>query len=207
MRSNRPLLKRAETCGCTPSELLLMRLSEMHRRIVVALGEISYAQFYDPEPEGFVLMRLSDRGFDLTVEFQPALVPRAMYQERLISLGDLQERKERLLATILSSTPAMVNERAEARLIEQLRTGEAHWDGRQKAELGLEILLPESVAGRALSFLEQDTKLARIPFAEGPPRFQQLASEILCPPHRRCRSSRFPDYFCQEKTSPRPVSI
>jgi hypothetical protein len=203
MQNNSALLKRAVVCGCTPLELLLMRLTEMHRRIIGALGEISYAQFYDPEPTGFMLMRISARGFDLTVEFHPAASPTATYQEELISLDDLQRRKERLLAAILSSTPAQAKERAEARFIEQLRTGELHWDGRRKADLGLEILSQEGVSCRALSFSELDPELARIPFADGLLPIQQLASDLLYPPQHSRPSSRFLDHFCRPKPSPR----
>ena len=173
------LLKSAATRRCTPGELLVARLAEMQRRIVGALGEISYAQFYDPEPQGFMLMRRSDGGFNITVDFHPTLVLTAIYHEPLISLHDLEQRKERWLAAIRASAPSLGKKALEERLIVQLKTGGVHWNGRMKVALALEILSAECMAATALSFSETDNELELIPFTESPVRLQQLALRML----------------------------
>jgi hypothetical protein len=200
------MLKSAETLGCTPGKLLLWRLTEMQRRIIEALGEVSYEQFYNPEPQGFILMRLPDRGFDITVDFCPRLGPPAIHYERLIPLADLEQRKERLLATILSINPSLGKEAAEHRLLEQLKAGEFHWNGRKKANLALEILSAESTAFRALSFQEEDSEQGLTPFAENPAKLQQLTRQvlgILCEPGRASQLNSFLNSLCRPK-SPLP---
>jgi hypothetical protein len=175
--------KQAEARSCTPRELLVMRLAEMQRRIICALGEVSFEQFCNPGPQGYVTLRLSERGFDISVEFRPSSLPGAIYHEALIAPGSLQQRKAQLLAQVRENAPQqglpMGEDLAKNQMIEQLRSGEDHWDGRKKADLSLEILSAEGMAFKALSFVEKDPELAPQAFAESPLILQQVAQQIL----------------------------
>lgn len=177
------LQKQAEARGCAPRELLMMRLAEMQRRIICALGEASVEQFCNPGPQGFVALRLSERGFDVSAGFHPSSLPGAIYQEALISPGFLQQRKAQLLAQVRENASQrglpMGEDPAKNQMIEQLRSGENHWDGRKKADVSLEILWAEGIAFKALSFAERDRELAPQAFAETPPMLQQLTQQIL----------------------------
>jgi hypothetical protein len=73
----------------------------------------------------------------------------------------------------------MSKELAENQMIQQLKDGENHWEGRTKADLSLDILAAEGVAFKALSFVEKDQALALQPFAESPLKLQQLTHRIL----------------------------
>ncbi len=177
------LRKSAETRGCTPQGLLVMRLAEMQRRIICALGEVSFEQFCNPGPLGYVTMRLSETGFDISVEFRPVFLLRAIYHEALITPGALQQRKAQLLAQIVERVSqqgvSMSKDLAESQMIEQLKNGGNHWDGRKKADLSLEILSAEGIPFKALSFVEKDKELAMQAFAESPVGLQQLTEQIL----------------------------
>jgi hypothetical protein len=151
------LRKRAEARGCTPKELLVMRLAEMQRRIICALGEVSFEQFCNPGPQGFVSLRLSETAFDISVEFRPLFLLGAICHEALITPGSLQQRKAQLFAQVLERASqqgiSMSEDLAKNQLIEQLKNGESHWDGRKKTDLSFEILSAEGIAFKALSFV------------------------------------------------------
>ena len=177
------LRKHAQARGCTPQDLLVMRLAEMQHRIVCALGEVSIVQFVNPGPEGYVTMRLSETGFDISVEFRPVFPRSAIYHEALITPGSLQQRRAQLAAQILERGSqqgvSVGNDAVEDQLIEQLKNGESHWDGRKKADLALKILLSERIASRALSFVEKDQELSWRTFAESPLKLQQITQQLL----------------------------
>ena len=160
-----------------------MRLAEMQRRIICALGEVSFEQFCNPGPQGFVSLRLSETAFDISVEFRPLFLLGAIYHEALITPGSLQQRKAQLFAQVLERASqqgiSMSEDLAKNQLIEQLKNGESHWDGRKKTDLSLEILSAEGIAFKALSFVEKDHELALQSFAESPLRLQQLTQQIL----------------------------
>lgn len=115
-----------------PGELLLARLAEMQRRIICALGEVSFQQFSNPGPGGYVTLRLS------------------------------------------MSEDAALNQ-----VLDQLKNGEDHWDGRKKGDLSLEILSTERMAIEALSFVDMDHELALQAFAQSPLKLQRLTQQIL----------------------------
>ena len=80
---------------------------------------------------------------------------------------------------ILENAPSIGKDLAEQRLIEQLRTGPDHWNGRNKAELALEILSARDTALKALSFVEKDNELVLRAFEERPEPLRNLAQAIL----------------------------
>jgi len=177
------LRQSAETRGCTREDLLVMRLVEIQRWIICALGEVSLEQFCNSGPQGYVTMRLSETGFDISVEFRPVLWLGAIYYEALITPGSLQQRKAWLLARVLECASqrgvSMSKDLAENEMMRQLRDGENHWDGRKKADLSLEILSGEAIAFKALSFVQKDKELPLQVFAESPLKLQQLAQRAL----------------------------
>ncbi len=161
-----------------------MRLAEMQRRIVCALGEVSFEQFCNTGPQGFVTLRLSESGFDISVEVRPVfMLGVIIYHETLMTPGSLQQRKAQLLAQVLESASphglSMSNGLAETQMLDRLKNGEDHWDGRKKADLALEILSAEGIAFKALSFVEKDHELTLQTFAKSPLRLQQLTQQIL----------------------------
>jgi hypothetical protein len=151
----------------------------MQCRIVDALGEVSVEQFCNPGPDGFIMMRRSGGGFDIVVEFRPVLALAAIYHERLISPGALQQRKAHLLARMREKAASIGSDRAEQQLIEQLEQGEDHWDGRKKVDVAVEILSAQNTAFKALSFVEKDEVLVLPAFEESPRPLRQLAQQIL----------------------------
>jgi len=173
------LLRSAEACDCTAEQLLLARLVVMQCRIVDALGEVSVEQFRNPGPDGFIMMRHSGSGFDIVVEFRPALAPAAIYHERLISPGALQQLKAHLLARMRQKAPSLGSDLVEQQLIEQLEEGEDHWDGRKKVDVAMEILSAQNTASRALSFVEKDEVLVLPAFEDSPRPLRQLAQQML----------------------------
>jgi hypothetical protein len=172
-------LKSAEACDCTTEQLLLARLVVMQCRIVDALGEVSVEQFCNQGPDGFIMMRRSGGGFDIVVEIRPALALAAIYHERLISPGALQERKAHLLARIREKAPSIGKDLAEQQLIEQLEEWEDHWDGRKKVDVAVEILSAQNTAFKALAFVEKDNELVLPAFQETPRALQHLAQDVL----------------------------
>jgi len=161
----------------------MARLVEMQRRLIYALGKVCFEQFSNPGPQGYVTMRLSETGFNVFVEFRPVFLLRAIYHEALISPGALQHRKAQLLAPILERASqkgfSLCTEAAETQLLEQLKTGENHWDGRKKADLSFEILSTDGITIKALSFVEKDHELDLQPPAEHQARFQQLTQQLI----------------------------
>jgi len=160
-----------------------MRLAEMQRRIICALGEVSFEQFCNPGPQGYVTMRLSETGFEVSVEFRPIFCLGAVYHEALITPGSLQQRRAQLVAQVLERASQqgvpMSKDLAESEMIRQLKNGEIHWDGRKKSDLALEILSAEGIPFKAISFVQKDQELALQAFAESPLQLQQLTQQIL----------------------------
>lgn len=174
----------ADTLGCSPKHLLTTRLGEMQRRIIRALGEISVEQFRNSGPQGFIFMRLvSPTGFEVSVEFRPIFIVDAIYHEALITPGSLQQRRAQLLTQISDEAfrqgIPMSQDVKEARMLEQLKSGESHWDGRKKEDLSLQILSAEYVARRALSFVEKDQGLVVLASAETRTRLEQLSQKLI----------------------------
>jgi len=155
----------------------------MQRRIICALGEVSFEQFRNPGPQGYVTIRLSETGFDVPVEFRPVFRLGVLYHEALITPGSLQQRKAQLVAQVLARASqqgvSMSKDLAESQMIDQLKNGEDHWDGRKKSDLALEILSAEGIPFKALSFVQMDQELAVRAFAESPLILRQLTQQIL----------------------------
>jgi hypothetical protein len=128
-------------------------------------------------------MRLSETGFDISVEFHPVLWLGTIYYEALITPGSLQQRKAWLLARVLEWASqrgvSMSKDLAENEMMRQLRDGENHWDGRKKADPSWEILSGEAIAFKALSFVQKDKELPLQVFAESPLKLQQLTQRAL----------------------------
>lgn len=177
------LRQRAEERGCSPHQLLTVRLAEIQCRLIRALGEVSFQQFYNPGPAGFVAMRLGEKGFDISVQVRPALLHGDIYHEALTTPGALQQRKAEILACLfedkLRHGTALTAAQADSKLIAHLRNGPDHWDGRKKGDLSLEILGIKGVPTKALSLAERDPELVAAAFVACGPRLRELAHDTL----------------------------
>jgi hypothetical protein len=182
------LRDRAAARSCTASELLTARLAEMQRLIVQALGDLSYQQFYSPGPHGYLALHLSDAAFTISVRLSSVVPPDAIYHEELLTPGVLQPARDQSLGQITAAAARQGSpiDHAEAkhRLIDHLRTGPNHWDGRRKLDLSLEVLSTKGTAYKALSFAEHDQDLSLLTFAEYPATLQELSQQILGGPDK-----------------------
>lgn len=177
------LRDRAAARSCTASELLTARLAELQRHIILALGDLSYHQFYSPGTHGYLALHLSDAAFTISVRLSSTVPSDAIYHEELLTPGALQPARDQSLSQIIAAAARKGSpiDRAEAknRLIDHLRTGPNHWDGRRKLDLSLEVLSTRGTAYNALSVAEHDQDLSLLTFAEYPAALQELSQQIL----------------------------
>ncbi len=180
------LHKQAEALGLAPLGILTRRLAELQLRIIQALGDVSLDQLQTVEPEGCLLLLLPGSGLKVNVVFSPYLQSEAIYHETLITPGELQQQKARLLARIKDDKPSAAgagrNHSAERLMASELKNGEDHWNGRKKAEIALEILVTERLALKILASAGMDRELASRPFVAGPPELGEIARQILSTP-------------------------
>jgi len=180
------LHKRAEALGLAPIDLLTRRLAELQHRIIQALADVSLEQFHTAEPEGHLLLLLPDSDLQVRVVFSPCFQPEAIYHEALMTPGELQQQKARLLTRITKTTAsapsANQHQSAEHLVASELKNGEDHWNGRKKEEIAWEILATERLALKVLPSAGMDPELVSRPFAACPPKLKEIAQRILSAP-------------------------
>src|ERR1051326_1204987 len=98
--------KRAATLGLTSIDLLTRRLAELKDGILRALGEVSFEQFQTTEPVGYLHVLLCGSDLKVKVVFSHHVQTEAIYLESLMTPGELQQQKTRLLLRIGEHTPA-----------------------------------------------------------------------------------------------------
>ncbi len=113
----------------------------------------------------------------------------AIYHETLMTPGELQHQKTRLLLRIREQSPAgadPVHSGPTERLIadwlkvaDWLKNGEDHWSGRKKEEIAYKILATERVAFRILASAGMDRDLAARPFVPNSSKVEPIAQQIL----------------------------
>ena len=178
--------KRAKAVGLTPIDLLTRRLVKLHQQIIQALGDVCFEQFHTAEPEGHLLLLLPDSDLKVRVVFSPCFQSEAIYHEILMTPGELQQHKARLLARIKEATAsaagASQNHSAEHFVASELKNGADHWNGRKKEEIAWEILATERLALKVLPSAGMDPELVSRPFIACPPRLKEIAQQILSAP-------------------------
>ena len=195
------LCERADTLGLTSLELLARRIAALHQRILRALGEISFEQFQTAEPAGYLHLLLSGSDLRVRVAFSRHRQSEAIYLESLMTPGELQQHKMRLLLRIREQTPAgarLMHAEAPERLLSDwlvvadwLKHAEEHWNGRKKEELAYEIIAPVRVQLKILSSTGMDLDPTSRPFVIKSSRLEPRARKIL--------SSEDPDSCSQVK--------
>ena len=183
------LRERAETLGLTSLDLLTRRLAELQDRILQALGEVSFEQFQTAEPAGYLHLFLSGSDLKVRVVFSRHIQSKAIYREALLTPGELQQRKTRLLLRIGEQTPARpgsMHTGPTERLLadwlivaDWLKQAEDHWSGRKKEEIAREVLANERVQFRILNSSGMDIDLASRPFAPNFAKLEPIAQRIL----------------------------
>ena len=180
------LHKQAEALGLAPLDLLTQRLAELYYRIIQALGDVSLEQFHTTEPEGHLLLLLPGSDLKVRAVFSPHFQSEAIYHEVLMTPGELQQQKTRLLARIKDATASAAgtghNHSAEHLMASELKNGEDHWNGRKKEEIALEILITERLALKILASAGMDRELASRPFLACPAEFREIAGQVLSTP-------------------------
>lgn len=194
----RAFRKQAESAGLATQDLLVRRLAELQGQIVRALGQVSFEQFYNAGPQGYVTVRASSRNSDLRVGFSVHLQPDAIYFEPLIAPGELAQQKTHWLDLIAKDGTrrgeVMNAELAKKLLIERLQTGDEHWDGRKKVAISLELLATERVTLIALTWAGMDRELTSAPSEPIASELQRVAQRILSASsdkevHSECRNA------------------
>ena len=182
------LRERAESLGLTSLELLTRRLAKLQEGILQALGEVSFEQFQTAEPAGYLHLFFSGSNLKVRVVFRRQLQPEAIYYETLMTAGELQRQKTRLLLrlrqripTRAGSTHTVPTQRLLADWLivtDWLKQAEDHWDGRKKEEIACEIMANERVQFKVLNSAGMDLELALRPFvpAANP---ELIAQQIL----------------------------
>jgi len=182
------LRERADTLGLTSLDLLTRRLGELQDQILQALGEASFEQFQTAEPAGYLHLFL---GSDLKVRvtFSRRVQSEEIYLEALMTPGELQQQKTRLLLRIGEQTPARpgsMHTGPTERLLadwlivaDWLKQAEDHWSGRKKEEIARELLTTERVQLKTLSSTGMDLDLASRPFVPNSSKLEPIAHKIL----------------------------
>jgi hypothetical protein len=173
----------------TSLALLTRRLAELKERIFHALGEVSFEQFQTAEPAGYLHLMLSGSDLKIRVVFSRHVHCEAIYLEPLITPGDLQQQKTRLLLRIRAQTPARpgsMQAGSPERLLtdwlsvaDRLRQAEEHWSGRKKEEIACEVLAKGPVQFKILNSSGMDLDLASRPFAPDLSNLEPIAQWIL----------------------------
>ena len=178
--------KQAEALGLAPQGLLIRRLAELHHRIIQALGDVSLEQFHSTEPEGHLLLLLPGSDLEVRVVFSPYVQSEAIYHEALMTPGELQQQKTRLLARIKEATASAAgakhNRSTEDLMTSELKNGENHWNGCKKEEITMEILATERLMLKILASAGMDSELVSRPFVACAPKLTEIARQILFTP-------------------------
>jgi hypothetical protein len=175
--------------GLTSLDLLTRRLAELQDRILQALGEVSFEQFQTAEPAGYLHLFLSGSDLKVRVVFSRHVQSEAIYREALMTPGELQQQKTRLLLRIGEQTPARpgsIHTGPPERLLadwlivaDWLKQAEDHWSGRKKEEIARELLATERVQLKILSSTVMDLDLASRPFVPNFSKLEPIAQKIL----------------------------
>jgi len=183
------LREQAATLGLTSLDLLTRRLAELQDRILQALGEVSFEQFQTAEPAGYVHLFLSGSEPKVRVVFSRHVQSEAIYLEALMTPGELQQQKSRLLLRIREQTPAQVAsmhtgppEKSIADWLivaDWLKHATDHWNGRKKEEIARELLATERVQFKILNSTGMDLELASRPFIPNSSKLEPIAQQIL----------------------------
>jgi len=173
----------------TSLDLLTRRLAELQDRISQALGELSFEQFQTTEPAGHLHLLLCGSDLKVRVVFSHHVQSEAIYREALMTPGELQQQKTRLLLRIREQTPAWAGslhtgptERLLADWLivaDWLKQAEDHWSGREKEEIARELLATERIQFRVLNSSGMDRELASRPFAPNFSKLEPIAQQIL----------------------------
>ena len=185
----RELREQAETLGLTSLDLLARRLAKLQDRILQALGAVSFEQFQTAEPAGYLHLLLHGSDLKVRVVFSRRVKPEAIYFEPLMTPGELQRQKMRLLLRIREQTPArpysMRTGSPESSFTDWLivpdwlKQAEDHWNGRKKEEIARELMLTEQAQFKILNSKEMDVELASRPLAPNSRNFEAIAQQIL----------------------------
>lgn len=183
------LRERADTLGLTSLDLLTRRLAELQDRILQALGKVSFEQFQTTQPAGYLHLFLSGSDLKVRVVFSRHVQSEAIYREALMTPGELQQQKTRLLLRIGEQTPARpgsMHAGPTERLLadwlivaDWLKQAEDHWSGRKKEEIAREVLAKEQVQFKILNSSGIDIDLASRPFAPNFAKLEPIAQRIL----------------------------
>jgi hypothetical protein len=183
------LRERADTLGLTSLDLLTRRLAELQDRILQALGEVSFEQFQTAEPAGYLHLLLCCSDLKVRVVFSRRVQPEAIYLEPLMTPGELQQQKTRLLLRIRDQTPARARSMhtgSPERLLadwlivaDWLKQAQDHWNGRKKEEIACELLATERVGLKILNSPRMDLDLASRPFVPDFSKLELIAQQIL----------------------------
>jgi hypothetical protein len=183
------LRERADTLGLTSLDLLTRRLAELQDRILRALGEVSFEQFQTAEPAGCLHLFLSGSDLKVRVVFGRHVQSEAIYREALMTPGELQQQKTRLLLRIGEQTrarPGSMHTGPTQRQLadwlivaDWLKQAEDHWSGRKKEEIAREVLANERVQFKILNSSGMDIDLASRPFASNFAKLEPIAQRIL----------------------------
>jgi len=180
------LHKQAEALGLAPQDLLTQRLAELYYRIIQALGDVSLEQFQTTEREGHLFLLLPGSDLKVRAVFSPYLQSEAIYHEVLMTPGEIQQQKTRLLGRIKEATAAAAgaghNHSAEYLMASELKNGEDHWNGRKKEEMAMKILATERLALKILASAGMDRELVSRPFSACPAELREIAGQILSTP-------------------------
>jgi len=183
------LRERADTLGLTSLDLLTRRLGELQDRILQALGEVNFEQFRTAEPAGYLHLLLSGPDLKVRVTFSRHVQSEAIYLEALMTPGELQQQKTRLLPRIgeqIPARPGSMHTSPSERLLadwlivaDWLKQAEDHWNGRKKEEIARELLATERVQLKILSSTGMDLDLASRPFVPNSSELEPIAQQIL----------------------------
>src|SRR3974390_2409996 len=142
------LREQAGTLGLTSLDLLTRRLAGLQDRILQALGEVSFEQFQTAEPVGYLHLLPSGSDLKVRVVFGRHVQSEAIYLEALITPGELQQQKSRLLLRIRERRPrraGSMHSGPTERILADclivagwLKQAEDHWNGRKKEEIARE---------------------------------------------------------------------
>jgi hypothetical protein len=183
------LRQRADTLGLSSLDLLTRRIAELQDRILQALGEVSFEQCQTAEPEGYLHLLLPGSDLKVKVVFSRRAQADAIYFETLMTPGELQQQKTRVLLQIREQTPACAGsmhtgspQRLPAdwlMVADWLKHAEHHWNGRKKEEIAAEVIATEPVQFKILNSTGMDFQLASRPFVPNRAKLEPIAEQIL----------------------------
>jgi hypothetical protein len=183
------LRKRAATLGLTSVDLLTRRVAELKDEILRALGEVSFEQFQTAEPVGYLQLLLCGSDLKVKVVFSHYVQSEAIYLEALMTPGELEQQKSRLLIRIEEETAARpasmrtvnnLSVGADWRIVaDWLKHAEDHWNGRKKEEIACEVIATERVQYKILYSAGKDLELVLPPSVPDSSKLRAIAEQIL----------------------------